>query len=94
MQLEDIRAIISAPDYRVVNGSIVDLVDPEELLAGQTKDKGYVFALILLSNGKCAALWESHAVIADTVETLLNGTEDVDGVLNNHERTLVTYGVT
>lgn len=93
MVIVDIREIIRAVGYRVDGGSIIDLVDPVEIIAAQPKSAGYLFALVKLANGKVAALWESHATIADSYEILTLSDDDHDPALNHHEKTLVRYGV-
>lgn len=93
MELSNIQEIIRFAGYRVDGGSILDLVDVESIVAAQPKSAGYLFVLVHLKSGKVAALWESHATIADSIETLSLNDDDHDPVLNHHEKTLVLYGV-
>ena len=93
MELSDINGIIRADGYRVDGGSIIDLIEPTEILAAQEKSNSYLFVLVKLSDGRFAALWERHATVANTVEEFSLNDDDHDPVLNFHEKTLLLYGV-
>jgi len=96
MEISDIRKIIEVPGYLVEGGSILDLIDVEEIAASQPVSKGYLFVAVRLKNGKAAAIWESHAAIGESLDVLSFGSEELgkerDPVLNNHEKSLIIYG--
>lgn len=69
----------------------VDLGDGlAEILCSQPVADGYLFAVVALTSGQCAAVWECHAVVAGSLDDLVNYP---DGLLNQHELTLLRYGV-
>ena len=89
---EELSAVIRQLGYQISGGSLLDLADCDELLAFQPKANGYVFGCVRLKSGKVAALWETHGQIGGSLNELLGDAEH-DPALNNHERTLVAYGV-
>lgn len=92
MTAHELKDVLSSSGYRVDGGTLFDVADFVEVLASQPKSKGYLFAALTLKDGRVAAVWETHAAIAASMQVLF-GDEEHDPALNNHEKTLVTYGV-
>lgn len=62
----------------------------KEIICSQ---ENYPFAIVKIENNKLCVVWEKHARIFDTFEQMIPKPND-EQVLNNHEKTLLTYKLT
>lgn len=77
---------VLAPGLAVDGGAPEDL-DLAACLAYQPARDGYLFALVRLTSGRYAAVWQRHAAVRDSLEELTTA-DPARAVLNLHERAL------